>query len=260
MIKQNLLLFFLIIQFNSYAIETFRFAFLTDLHIDTSNNLPSEDLQKAVNEINKAKDIDFVLIGGDVTENGDSASLVLAKSLLNKLKIPYYITFGNHDVRSDKAGIHTYLSVFETDRFLFYHKGIKFIGITSAPVVAKGIGHIAAQDINWLNTELSKTDKQTSIIFITHYPLLTGDVDNWFELTDVLLKYNIQAILNGHYHRNVVLNFDGIAGIVNRSVLRGTEAKGGYSIYSVSNGLSVSEKIIDTPEREWFRFSIEKEK
>jgi len=77
-------------------------------------------------------------------------------------------------------------------------------------------------------------------------------------MTDILRKYNIQAVLNGHYHRNALLNYDGIAGLVNRSTLRAKELKGGYSIYTISDSLSVSEKLIDSDEREWLSIPIEK--
>jgi hypothetical protein len=97
--------------------------------------------------------------------------------------------------------------------------------------------------------------KQTFIV--THYPLLTGDVENWKDLTDVLHQFNVKAILNGHYHRNVLLNYDGIPGIVNRSTQRVKNPAGGYSIYTVSDSLTVSEKRIGEAEDVWLRLPLE---
>jgi predicted MPP superfamily phosphohydrolase len=215
-------------------------------------------LLRVVNEINNNNEIAFILIGGDVTENGDSASLCKAKQLLNQLKKPYYITFGNHDVRASKSENRFYTSIFGSDRFSFSYKDVHFIGFSTVPVSNYGAGHVSTQDITWIKTELSQQKPEKPLIVTTHYPLLTGDVDNWYEMTDILRKYNIQVVLNGHYHRNALLNYDGIAGIVNRSTLRGKEPKGGYSIYTVSDSLSVSEKLIDSDEREWLTIPIEK--
>jgi outer membrane protein assembly factor BamB len=121
-----------------------------------------------------------------------------------------------------------------------------------------GDGHVAPQDIEWVNNELKQN--KLPVIAITHYPLQTGDVDNWYDMTDVLRKYNTQAILNGHYHRNALLNYDGIPGIVNRSTLRAKATKGGYSIYTVSDSLHVAEKKIDTDELIWLSLPIESKK
>jgi outer membrane protein assembly factor BamB len=98
------------------------------------------------------------------------------------------------------------------------------------------------------------------IFVVTHYPLQTGDVDNWFCMTDVLRKYNIQAVLGGHYHRNALWNYDGLPGIIFRSTLRGTESVGGYSILSVSDSIRVFEKNIGQPELKWLTLPFETKK
>ncbi len=258
MTKQFLIALLLIFQLSAYCSDSFRFAFITDMHIDINNEQPTNDLLAAINEINSNNAIEFILIGGDVTENGDSASLCKAKLLLNQLKKPYYITFGNHDVRASKPDNRVYKTLFGYDRFSFTFKSVHFIGLSTFPISTYGVGHVAEQDIVWLKSELDQQKPQTPLIVTTHYPLLTGDVDNWFELTDLLRKYNVQVVLNGHYHRNALLNYDGLAGLVNRSTLCGKAIIGGYSIYTVSDSLSVSEKLIDSNEREWLRIPIEK--
>lgn len=257
MTKQFLIALLLIFQLSAYCGGSFRFAFITDMHIDIKNEKPTNDLLATVNEINSNNDIEFILIGGDVTENGDSASLYKAKLLLNQLKKPYYITFGNHDVRASKPENRIYKTLFGADRFSFTFNDVHFTGLSTVPISNYGAGHVAMQDVAWLKSELEQQKPQTPLIVVTHYPLLTGDVDNWFDLTDLLRKHNVQVVLNGHYHRNALLNFDGIAGIVNRSTLSGKELRGGYSIYTITDSLSVNEKLIDKEEREWLTIPIE---
>lgn len=257
MIKRLLLSFFcfqFVIQLVSA--EQFRFALFTDIHIQMQNDFSSIDLQKAVDDLNKQTAIDFVIVSGDITEFGDLASLQKAKTLLDKLKVPYYITLGNHETKWSESGSTDFVRVFGDDKFQFLHKGIYFIGFATGPVIKMGDGHIAPQDIVWVNNELSKLDRKIPIIAVTHYPLQSGDVDNWYEMTDVLRKYNVQSVLNGHYHRNSILNFDEIPGILNRSTLRGKDDFGGYSIYTVSDSLKVHEKNVGQPERLWFSLPI----
>ena len=252
------LIIFQIICFTAvYAGETFRFALFTDLHIQTTNLQPDTDLYNAVNEVNSLENIDFVLISGDITESGDLASLKKAKTILDNLHFPYYITVGNHELKWSESGATDFIRVFGNDKFSFNHKGFKFIGFATGPIIKMGDGHIAPQDIDWVETELKATGTSKPVIAVTHYPLLTGDVDNWYDMTDILRKYNVQAILNGHYHRNAILNYDAIPGIVNRSTLRAKNSMGGYSIYTISDSIHIFEKIVGQQERLWLSIPVE---
>lgn len=243
--KKTAFYFLLFICFSvSSAASSFRFALFTDLHIQMNQSQPAEDLQNAVDDLNALSGIDFVIVDGDISESGDLASLQNAKKILDGIKIPYYITVGNHELKWSESGATDFSKVFGDDKFSFMHKGIRFIGFATGPIIKMGDGHIAPQDIDWVSNQLSQTGKQTPVIIATHYPLQNGDVDNWYDMTDVLRKYNVQVILNGHYHRYGILNYDQIPGIINRSTLRGKDNVGGYTIYTVSDSLKVYEKQI----------------
>ena len=253
----TLFVFLLQLPFEAFSASSFKFALFTDLHISVANPVPALDLQNAVNEINATDGIDFVIVSGDVSENGDKSSLQDAKKMLDKLRIPYYITAGNHETKWSESGATDFAKIFGNDKFSFHHKGCEFIGFTSGPIIKMGDGHIAPQDIDWVKSELNKTGNKVPFFVITHYPLLTGDVDNWYEMTDVIRQFNVQAVLNGHYHRNVILNYDGIPGIVNRSTLRAKDLVGGYSIYSISDSIRVFEKKIKQNQRLWLTLPFE---
>jgi len=251
-----LFVFILLFPFELFSASQFKFAFFTDLHISQTSREPAEDLQKAVDEVNTFKDIDFVLVSGDITQKGDSASLSEAKRILQHLAIPFYIVAGNHDFNWINAGSGTFKAIFGNDKFSFTHKGFKFIGFTTTPFNHQGNGFIMKQDVDWMASELKKADAKLPIFVITHYPLQTGDVDNWKDMTDLLKKYNIQALLGGHYHRNTFLNYEGIPGIIHRSTLRGKQQVGGYSILTVADTLTVSEKVIWQQEQEWLKLPL----
>jgi 3',5'-cyclic AMP phosphodiesterase CpdA len=252
------LLFYLSIQFTAFAAKPFRFALFTDLHISTSNPLPAEDLRNAVNEVNLTQQIDFVLVDGDIANLGDTASLKVAKQLLQGLKIPFYIVPGNHDFHWNiNNGATDFIRIFGDDRFEFTHKGFVFAGFATAPLDKSGSGFIQSADIDWLKKSLINTGKTLPTFIVTHYPLLAGDVDNWKDMTDMLKEFNVKAFLNGHYHRNVLLNYDGFPGIVNRSTLRTKDLVSGYSLYTLGDTLTVSEKRIGQPEVVWLELPMQ---
>ena len=189
--------------------KDFRFALFTDLHI-THSTPAVEDLQRAVDQVNATSGIDFVLVSGDITEEGDLASLQKAKSILDKLKVTYYITSGNHETKWSESGCTDFNKVFGSDRFRFEHNGYLFLGFNSGPVMRMADGHVAPQDISWLKQELTKAGAEKPVILVSHYPLQDGDVDNWYEVTDAVRPFNIKVVLGGHYHSNRQLFYDGI--------------------------------------------------
>ena len=238
---------------------TFSFAQFTDVHISQSNENNTIDLQRAVEDVNTQEHIAFVLVSGDIAETGDYKSLMVAKRELDKLNCPYYIAPGNHDTKWSESGATDFKRIFGDNRFLLQFNGFLFLGINTGPIIKMGDGHVSPQDVIWVERQLKNVGKRMPVFIVTHYPLQNGDVDNWWMLTDVVRKYNMQAFLGGHYHINQVLNYDGIPGILNRSTLRAKEEFGGYTIYDMGEDtLFVNEKIIGQPQVRWSALPIEK--
>lgn len=234
------------------ASQPFTFGLLTDIHISKSNPTPLEDLNNSVSELNQNPDIAFVIVSGDVTESGDSLSMVAVKAVLDRLQVPYYITSGNHETKWSESGCKDFADVFGSDRFCFLYNDCCFIGFNSGPVIKMADGHVAPQDITWVREQLDKLPEGTPVFPVTHYPLQTGDVDNWYDVTNMLRRYNVQAVLGGHYHRNLLFNCDGIPDVLHRSNLRANQPVGGYSVLSVAaDSIRFSEKVIGEPARQW---------
>ncbi|MCK9159656.1 MAG: PQQ-binding-like beta-propeller repeat protein [Bacteroidaceae bacterium] len=243
-----------------HAIEPFKFALVTDMHINPSSPTSIEDLQNSVQQINQTDSLDFVLVTGDITDDGDCASLLIAKKILDQLNIKYYIIMGNHETKWSESGMTDYQKIFGPERVEFEHKGFLFLGFNSGPFMRMALGHISPQDITWLKNELkAKAGNNKPVILFTHYPLLPGDVDNWYDVTDAVRSYNIRTFLGGHYHANRRFSYDGIPGIINRSNLRGKDKTGGYSIYHVTkDSILVYEQLINKPMHEWTSLSLKK--
>ena len=258
--KSVLLVLFTLILLQLQAVDKFSFAFLTDLHIQLKNNQPAIDLENIVADVNKNTTLSFVLVGGDITESGDLPSLQRAKEILQKLRKPFYIVSGNHDTKWSESGATDFVKVFGYDRFCFESHGICFVGFNTGPVIKMGDGHISPYDVKWIDEQLKKLPTGTPVIAVTHYPLQNGDVDNWILMTDMLRNYNVQAVLNGHYHRNALLSYDGLPGIVNRSTLSAGKPTGGYSVYQVNAELEVSEAKPGEELRSWLKLPLDVKK
>lgn len=211
--------------------QSFKFAHVTDTHVGSKTG--KADLQRTVEDINNQDDLDFVILTGDITEMGTDEEINTAENIINQLDIPYYIIPGNHDTGWSESGGVSFLKAFGNDKFVFDHKGYRFIGCASGPYVRMSDGHIPRDAVIWLNKVLDTTSKQKPIVFVNHYPI-DNSLDNWYEAVDKLKEYNTQLAICGHGHRNKGFDFEGIPGIMGRSNLRAGKALGGYNIVEIA--------------------------
>ena len=233
------------------AFEPFRFAVVTDVHINVTSKNPSEDLRQTVSAINNDDSIDFVLVTGDIADAGDGASLRLAHKLLSALHKPWYIIEGNHDQNWSESGCMDFIKIFGYEHFTFVHKGVRFIGIPTGPMMRMAMGHVAPEDIAYVKDILSANSDP--VFMVTHMPMQPADVDNWYELTDAIRPYPIVAFVNGHYHRNLHFSYDGMPGIVNVTNLRKNgHTAGQYNIIDLAaDSIRVYTQNVGDGRKQW---------
>ncbi|MDO5523605.1 MAG: PQQ-binding-like beta-propeller repeat protein [Bacteroidia bacterium] len=243
MMKKLLLLLFCFLGLTVHVqSQPFKFALITDTHIGSPNN--DEDLYRTVNDINSQPDIAFAIVSGDVTEFGSYNELRTAKCLLEDLKVPYYIIPGNHDSNWSESGTNDFLRVFGGETFGFEYGGYKFIGLASGPNMRMSPGQIPRENLTWFFDELEKTDTDTPIIYVNHYPM-DNSLNNWFEVMDALRPYNVQLMLCGHGHNNRAMNFEGVNAAMCRSNLRAKQDAGGYNIITVTaDSIVFQERVV----------------
>lgn len=210
-----------------------QFALVSDTHI--GNETAAADLRNTIQDINENDSISFVIISGDITEFGSDIELMLAKQILDSLRKPWHIVPGNHDTKWSESGGDSFRKIFGAETFSFEHKGILFLGNNSGPNIRMGPGQIPRENLVWMDSVFrAEPDKSIPVIFVNHYPQNSA-LNNWFEIIDRLKDRNIQLILCGHGHANRSLDFEGIPGIMGRSILRVKDSVGGYNIIRIAS-------------------------
>jgi len=241
------ILFSFLIVIVSYA-QNYKYAWITDLHIGAPG--ADNDLSLVVKDINKHDNINFVIATGDITEKGRNSELELAKQILDSLKIPYYIIPGNHDTKWSESGCTKFTELWGDDKFHFDFQNVKHIGINSGIPWRGGGGHVSVESLHWLESVLNKISTDHEIIFYTHHPL-DGDVDNWFNVTNLLSDYNIKAAFIGHGHANKIMYFFGIPSAMGRSTLSRPKFPGYTLVDLKRDSINLYEAKVDSIPRLW---------
>ncbi len=208
--------------------NSFSFVFMTDIHLKQEMNAP-KGFQLAIDKTNELNP-DFVITGGDLVYDamrGGQARcdslFTLYKEMSNGFRMPVYNTLGNHDLFAIypespepetnpdyKSGM--FERYFGKPYYSFNHNGWHFIVLNSLDVTEdkKYRGHFHDEQLEWLKSDLGKTDTLTPVVVVSHIPMLsvrgqmTGSgtpmIDNVAEVFKMLENHNLKLILQGHIH------------------------------------------------------------
>lgn len=235
--------------------EKFSFVFMTDIHVSRENRA-DEGFLKAINTIDQLKP-DFVISGGDNILDALGQSYGRADSLYNlytdivgRLKMPVYSTMGNHEVFGlyKKSGVSPthpeygkklYEHRIAKRYYSFDFKNWHFIvldGIGFTPD-RRYYGFIDAEQVEWLKNDLQKTGTKKPVAISTHIPLLSvgrqimsgpteafekgSIITNAHEIIQLIEKYNVKLVLQGHLHFLEDINYNGIHYITGGAVSSG---------------------------------------
>ncbi|MEO6221465.1 MAG: metallophosphoesterase [Ginsengibacter sp.] len=175
-----------------------RFAIASDGHYgqpETEYEFLHDQMIQWINNEKKNRGIDFTLINGDIVHD-DVTFLPAVKSKWDQLKMPYYISHGNHD-RTDEAnwkGLWNF-----PWHYSFEHKDAGFIVLNSAD----DKGTYICPDVDWTKNELqSFVSKKQLFVFmhITPFKWTKSGLPcpALVELFDK--QQNLKAIFHGHDH------------------------------------------------------------
>jgi 3',5'-cyclic AMP phosphodiesterase CpdA len=176
----------------------FRFAVASDGHYGQENTTFDDffaQLTKHINLFHHHSHLQACVINGDIIHD-EKEFLTAAKKKLDLLKVPYYVTKGNHDMVSKdyweevwKVGVN-YEAVFHKNTFLMLN-------------TSNTVGAYLSPDLEWLQRKLEKHKHQKNIFLFLHIPQYKWtqnaiDTPAFFEL---IKKYsNVKAVFHGHEH------------------------------------------------------------
>jgi 3',5'-cyclic AMP phosphodiesterase CpdA len=216
--------------------DGFSFAFLTDIHLQPEKEAVA-GFRMAIDTINKLNP-DFVITGGDLimdaldqTYGRVDSLYTLYEEVSGELNMPVYNTVGNHEIygwHRDEEGIESnpqfgkkmYESKMGERFYSFDFKNWHFIILDAIYRSEEGhyIGKIDQEQLEWLKTDLEKTDSQVPITISVHIPFITsrtqlsqgslaansegGVITNSLEVLRMFSEHNLKLVLQGHLHFN----------------------------------------------------------
>ena len=158
-----------------------KFAQITDVHLTVQSEFTQKILTAAVNDINKQQGISFVVFTGDNINNPTQDNLRRFISIVKRLKVPYYIVLGNHDVyKQQQMSKIQYFEILRegnpfkrqrTPNYKFKKNGFIFLTVDGAKEIIPGpTGFYKKDTQSWLDKILTKNKKKSVIIF-QHFPV-----------------------------------------------------------------------------------------
>ncbi|MDY6785736.1 MAG: metallophosphoesterase [Cyanobacteriota bacterium] len=241
-------------------VSSFRFAIASDLHIalpHTIRDIPQrfhfvEVSIRALETVFRhfeQLDLDFLLIPGDLTQDGEPDNHQWLQQRLAALPFPVFVIPGNHDILQAQAtqnaiGCREFPAYYqqfgyqETDKLYYTREilpGVQLVALNSNQFDEQGqqlpYGLIDEEQLNWLEQVLEAARNRLVLAMVHHNAIahLPGQethplgrryaIANSAQLLKILNKYNVKLLLTGHLHVQDVTEKTGIYEITTGSLV-----------------------------------------
>jgi predicted phosphodiesterase len=176
----------------------FRFALLADSHDGY------DDFGEIVDEINARPEIELVLFAGDITDFGASQEFIWAWKEFSRLKVPFFVTPGNHDGLSQGTAV--FSKMFGPTEYQFEYAGFQFVSLNTNTIE----WDLDAPDFAGLTQRLGQSSLR-SVIFTHQGPISDPHITPQAsaELLRILADEPVSLYLFGHVHENFAAAQDG---------------------------------------------------
>ncbi len=201
----------------------YKIVHITDIHLfaDANRSLlgvkTQDSFESLINHLHKEKSKpDFMIISGDLSQDGSEESYHRLAYLLDVLKVPIYCTPGNHDNRDMMEKIYPLCSLSLQNHILLKEWQLILLDSRKQGRVE---GFLAETELHFLEDCLVRYPDHQAIIFMHHHPVKTGSawLDNiglenaeifWQRLKNHL---NVHAVFFGHVHQTCEAQKNGIS-------------------------------------------------
>ena len=148
-----------------------------------------------INSQHKQTPFDCCVFNGDIIHN-DPVFLKPVKSLLDKLKMPYYVTQGNHDMVSEQHWLDTWKM--PVNHYATINGQVLLMGTTSNIK-----GEYVCPNLSWMKEMLEQNKNASNIFIFIHITPVkwTKHGIDCPEFMELLKNYkNVRLVCNGHDH------------------------------------------------------------
>ena len=208
--------------------KDFRFVQVTDARYSAEND--NGILQNVIDDINKQRDVKFVVFTGDSLDKPQNDNLKGFIKTANNLNKPYYIVLGDKDVNKHKdmsknqfikyVRKHTKNHKAKTMNYVFEKQGIVFIVADgSKDVIPSTIGYYKDNVIEWIDATLDLYPNK-NVVILQHFPIIPpSDRESYYTYKadvylDMLKKHsNVKAVISGHFGVDKEIIQDGVTHI-----------------------------------------------
>ncbi|MBE9129287.1 MULTISPECIES: metallophosphoesterase family protein [unclassified Coleofasciculus] len=236
----------------------FRFAVLSDLHIALPHTILNQANRFHLVEISipalelvlehlKHLNLDFLLLPGDLTQDGEPDNHAWLQKQLAELPFPVYVIPGNHDVptllpNERSIGLkdfpHYYRQFGYTNPNQLYYTcellpGVQLIGLNSNffDESGKQVGRLDEAQLAWLDQTLAQLKNQLVLVMVHHNVVehLPGQtnhplgrrymLENAPTLVKLLKASGVNLVFTGHLHVQDIACHEGIYDITTGSLV-----------------------------------------
>lgn len=181
--------------------DTLRVAFISDTHLWLS------DAKDQVEDVNRRKNIDFVVHCGDLTDTATEVEFEWSRDILSDLNYPFVALIGNHDFLG--TGDQTYEVMYGPMDFSFIAGRVKFLCLNTN---ATEYDYLAAiPNFDWMEEEMTKdSDRFERTVIIMHAPPYSDQFNN--NVCKAFRRYldyfpGLMCCVYGHNHDDTVSDF-----------------------------------------------------
>jgi len=209
--------------------EEFKFAVFSDTHYSY------HELDEAIVNVNLRKDIDFVIVNGDIADHGYLKEFELFHEIMDNLKVPYITVIGNHDYRSNGEDI--YKTMYGERNYIIEYNNCLFVLWDDVFWESN-----KTPDFEWLENNLSEGKNFDRLFVVCHIPPFDPQFDDVSErlYTKLMSENEVDLSIHGHIHRNLFSGYynDGVNYMATETIIDKE-----YSIITVKENELVIENI-----------------
>ena len=195
--------------------DALRFVQISDTHIGfdkPANTDVAATLRAAIGKIKTEPESPaFVLHTGDLTHLSKPSEFDTLQQILSELAMPTFYVPGEHDVLDDER--RQYLNRFGRGTqgagwHSFDQNGVHFVGLVNVvDLKAGGLGNLGAEQLEWLERDLTHLNSSTPVVVFAHIPLWSvypewgWGTDDAERALSYLKRFGSVSVLNGHIHQ-----------------------------------------------------------